>query len=232
MRLRILLLTLLLAGCQGPAFLMSWDGESAPPVMPLWERYQRCLVETDPPTLAQLVEQLEAAMPSGPEPPAWMTGWSRYVKRQPLRTVVDPSALGAACTLRAATVMAGQNRLPAARALYERVLARYGRQDWPYYHEQAKDSLAALSRIDPAVVALRTSSLENDPLLCGRQRFCKERSRPATHVQGNEVTDEVQEPIGSGTTGGGRRVGSDSPSGAGSCGGRRMPCIVRAAGAP
>ncbi|RPH77228.1 MAG: hypothetical protein EHM80_12960 [Nitrospiraceae bacterium] len=74
--------------------------------MPLWEQYQQCLVATDPMELALIIEQFERVVSEGAEPPSWMKAWGNHVKNQPLRTSVDPQALGAACTLRAAGVMA------------------------------------------------------------------------------------------------------------------------------
>jgi hypothetical protein len=122
--------------------------------MPLWEGYQRCLVATDSAELAQLIEQFEHVMSEGAEPPSWMRTWGDYVGKQPLRTAVDPQALGAACTLRAAGLMVEAQHLPEARALYQRVLARYSRRDWAYYVDQAKEALAGLQISSPAVVAL------------------------------------------------------------------------------
>ena len=76
--------------------------------------------------------------------------------RQPLRASVDPQALSAAYTLRAAAVMAKSDHLIKARALYERMLARYGQRDWGYYVEQAQEALASLQDSAPALIALRT----------------------------------------------------------------------------
>ncbi len=86
--------------------------------MPLWERYQQCLVTTHPTELVLIIEQFEYVMLAGTEPPSWMRAWGAHVMSQPLRTAVDPQALGAACTLRAAAVMAEAKHLTEARALY------------------------------------------------------------------------------------------------------------------
>lgn len=123
--------------------------------MPLWEHYQRCLVTPDPTELVLIIGQFERVMLAGAEPPSWMRAWGDHVKSQPLRTAVDPQALGAACTLRAAAVMAEAEHLTEARALYQRVLARYSSRDWAYYVDQAKEALASLSDSAPTVVALR-----------------------------------------------------------------------------
>jgi hypothetical protein len=123
--------------------------------MPLWKRYQQCLVTTDPAELVLIIDQLERVMLAGAEPPSWMRAWGDHVTNQPLRTAVDPQALGAACTLRAAAVMAEAKHLTEARALYQHVVARYLRRDWAYYVNQAKEALVSLSDSAPTVVALR-----------------------------------------------------------------------------
>ena len=78
---------------------------------------------------------------------------------QPLRTAVDPHALGAACTLRAAAMMAEAERLPEVRALYQRVLARYSHRGWAYYADRAEKALISLADSVPAVVALHAGSV-------------------------------------------------------------------------
>ena len=154
MRIVVCLIATVLTGCQGLT-VFDRDEERSPAVMQLWERYQQCLASTDPDWLLPLVDQFEQAMPTGSEPPAWMKILGQQVKRQPLRTSVDPSALGAACTIKTAMVLAQHTRLSEARTLYRRILTRYNERDWAYYQEQAKDSLATLPQNDPTVVALR-----------------------------------------------------------------------------
>jgi hypothetical protein len=123
--------------------------------MPLWARYQQCLVTTDPTELVLIIDQFERVMSAGAAPPSWMRAWGHHVTNQPLRTAVDPQALGAACTLRAAAVMIEAEHLMEARALYQRVLVRYSSHDWAYYADQAKEALAGLHDSAPAVVAFR-----------------------------------------------------------------------------
>jgi hypothetical protein len=151
----ICLFILLPTGCQGLARLDQWETAGPPSVMPLWERYQQCLDTNEPATLLQLVEQFEQVMLAGPEPPTWMRSWNLHVMRQPLRTAVDPHALGAACTIRTALVLAERNRLTEARALYEHVVTRYSDREWAYYREQAKEALASLQNSNQTVIALR-----------------------------------------------------------------------------
>ena len=156
MRWIVCLLTILLSGCHGVLLLERPTAEAPPSIMPLWERYQQCLVTTDPTELVLIIDQFERVTPAGAEPPSWMRAWGDHVTNQPLRTAVDPQTLGAACTLRAAAVMAEAERLTEALALYQRVLARYSGRDRAYYVNQAKEGLVSLSDSAPAVVALRS----------------------------------------------------------------------------
>ena len=158
MRWTVCLLTILLSGCHGLSLLERPTAEAPPSIMPLWERYQQCLVTTDPTELVLIIDQFERVMLAGAEPPSWIRAWGPHVMSQPLRTAVDPQALGAACTLRAAAVMAEAEHLTEARALYQRVLARYAYRDWAYYVDQANEALVRLSDSAPTVVALRSSS--------------------------------------------------------------------------
>jgi hypothetical protein len=128
----------------------------APSIMALWERYQECLAATDPEELVLVIDQFERTTHAGAEPPSWMRAWGHHVMSQPLRTAVDPQALGAACTLRAAALMVEAKRLTEARVFYQRILARYSDSNWAYYLDQAKEALVSLSASNPAVVALRT----------------------------------------------------------------------------
>ena len=153
MRWTVCLFIILLSGCQGVSLFERPTAETSLPIMPLWERYQQCLVATDSTALALIIEQFERVVPVGAEPPSWMRAWGDHVTNQPLRTAVDPRALGAACTLRAAAVMAEAEHLMEARALYQRVLARYSSRDWAYYVDQANEALASLQDSALAVVA-------------------------------------------------------------------------------
>lgn len=151
----VYLLTALLTGCQALSVL-DRPGENEFSIMPFWERYQRCLVTTDSTELVLIIDQFERVMLEGAEPPSWMRAWGHHVMSQPLRTAVDPQALGAACTLRAAALLVEAERVTEARMLYQRVLARYSDSKWAYYVDQAKEALVSLSGSTPAVLALRT----------------------------------------------------------------------------
>jgi hypothetical protein len=157
MRWIVCVLTILLSGCQGVSLIERATSEAPLSVMPLWERYQQCLVATDPMELGLIIEQFERVVSEGAQPPSWMKAWSGHVVNQPLRTTVDPGALGAACTIRAAAMMAEAEHPTEARALYQRVLARYSNRDLDYYVDQAQEALVGLQISAPTVVALRSS---------------------------------------------------------------------------
>lgn len=114
-------LLLFLGGCHGVSLLERPTAEAPPPIMPLSERYQQCLVTTDPTELVLIIDQFERVMSAGAAPPSWMRAWGHHVMSQPLRTAVDPHALDTACTLQAAAVMVEAEQLTEPRALYQRV---------------------------------------------------------------------------------------------------------------
>ena len=153
------LLIILLSGCHGVSLLERTTAELPLPIMPLWRSYQHCLAVTDPAELFLIIEQVERVVSEGAEPPSWMKAWGGHVANQPLRTSVDPQALGASCTIRAAEVMAEAARITEARALYQHVLERYSKREWVYYADQAKEALVGLQDSTPAVVAFRSDRL-------------------------------------------------------------------------
>jgi hypothetical protein len=156
MRWAVCLISIFLCGCQGVLVLEGPAENALMPIMPLWERYQQCLVSTNPGEIVLIIDQFEQATHAGAEPPSWLRAWGHHVMSQPLRTAVDPQALGAACTLRVAALMVEAKRLTEARVFYQRILARYSDSNWAYYLDQAKEALVSLSDSTPAVLALRT----------------------------------------------------------------------------
>jgi hypothetical protein len=116
-------------------------------MIPLWEQYQHCAATSDLDELIHIVHGFGATRIKGVSPPAWLKGLSLHVKPQPLRATVDPQAIGAACTLRAAAVAVKMNRVADARALYERVLSHYASPDIPHYTAQAREALARLAEL-------------------------------------------------------------------------------------
>lgn len=156
MRWITVLLIMVLGGCQSLPGVASWSRIQAPSIWPLWERYQQCRTAADPAQLHRAIEHLEQGVTTGVTPPAWVAALGIQVTPQPLRTSVDPAALGAACTVRAAMLFQATGLVDEARALYHRVLARYDTQELVYYREQA---IEALRQLDAQVVAFRPGSI-------------------------------------------------------------------------
>lgn len=146
------MLIMFLCGCQTLQGSDSRIRTQPSAVWLLWERYQQCRTATDPLQLQAVLDHLEQAMITGVTPPAWIAVFGVQVIRQPLRTSVDPQALVAACTVRAAMASQAIGRDGDARALYQRVLAKYGTQELSYYRGQAVE---ALRQLDAQLVALR-----------------------------------------------------------------------------
>jgi hypothetical protein len=151
----LIIMTVLLNGCQALSRLAQPTETALLPIMPLWQRYQRCNVSSDLQELVVILGQLESAMQTGTEPPSWMKGWGHHVMSQPLRTAVDPKALSAACMVRTAALLVAAERVAQARLLYERLLSRYSSSELAYYADQAKEALLRLPPSDPSLVAFR-----------------------------------------------------------------------------
>ena len=163
MHWRVCLLTILLTGCQGASLPERPTEDAQPHIMQLWKLYQRCVATDDPAEFVSIIDRFDRLMHAGTEPPSWMKAWGPHVKTQPLRTSVDPQALGASCTLRAAALMMAMNHPEEARTLYQRVLARYGTRERTYYIDQAKERLASLEPSSPAMGSFRADHV---PLRC------------------------------------------------------------------
>lgn len=155
MRWAICLITVVLSGCQAISPFDRPTKTSLIPILPLWERYQQCLASASPEELVLIIEEFERAAVPTTEPPSWMRALGQHVRNQPPRIAVDPKALGAACTLRAAALLVEAEHVGEAQVLYRRILARYASPEWVYYVDQAKEALVNLPESVPAVVALR-----------------------------------------------------------------------------
>jgi len=145
-------------------FLITLSGcQSAPPLRQsdaaAWDLYRQCLVAEEPVALLHLIAPLGEHHDASIEPPNWMKLWSPHVQRQPRRASVDPHAVRMACTMRAASMLAERNRLSEAKGLYLSLLSRQPDAELTYYSIQAKEALAALSRTDPTLVAVRDASV-------------------------------------------------------------------------
>ncbi|WP_455377222.1 hypothetical protein [Petrachloros mirabilis] len=158
MRTLITVTCLLLTSCYSMPSLDRWLTPITPSVIPLWETYQRCMATNDAEEMTQALALLEQPTLNAAEPPRWVRWWGKHVRMQPIRTSVDPSALGAACGIRTATILAKGNRQFDARRLYRHIASHYAHPDWSYYRQQALEALGALPDHDNALAIPPTAS--------------------------------------------------------------------------
>lgn len=156
MRTTVIFLAITLAGCHGISPLDSWLDRPTASIMPLWGIYQHCMTTSDTDKAFHWLEQLELTTMDGSAPPNWVTFWGMGVAKPPLRTSVDPRALGVACRIRTAMLLAERNRPSEAQALYQHIVLRYANAEWSFYRRQAEEGLNSLSNDDRALVAQRT----------------------------------------------------------------------------
>jgi hypothetical protein len=77
-------------------------------------------------------------------------GVARYVAQPSLRLSVDPKAVAAACSLRAADKALEIGKPDLAKEMYQSVLNSLGQPEYAYYRAQAR---RGLSQIDSATTA-------------------------------------------------------------------------------
>lgn len=147
-----------MTGCQSLAL----DGSAGPAapanVMPAWERYRLCATAQEPAILLDLAGQTGEPAPARVEPPDWMKPWSAHVTGQPLRTSVDPAALELACLIHVASRLVEQQKFEEARGVLKRVVTSRSGEEFAYYIQRAKESLASLSQSEPQMVAFRSKT--------------------------------------------------------------------------
>ena len=154
MRLLILLVSFVIAGCQfGPPVLTQHRSEALT-AMSSWGLYQACLSASDLESVRGLAARLREVALQKIEPPAWIKSFGAHVATQPLRVAVDPRALGAACALRVAKLATEAHLLPEAEARYRDLVEQYTDQEYAYYAGQAQQALIDLKDQAPALVAL------------------------------------------------------------------------------
>jgi hypothetical protein len=153
MRPIVVILAVVLAGCQaGPATLDTHGVEHAT-VMSSWALYRACMTERNFNSVRALAVQFSSLALQKIEPPAWMASFGVHVSGQPLRVTVDPRALGAACSLRAARLAADAQRFSEADTCYREILDRYDERDYAYYVDQARQGLTDLQSRAAALLA-------------------------------------------------------------------------------
>lgn len=143
------LLAICLTGCQSVDPATSTTQAKRESFSKLWKLYEQCRAKQDlEAVLAQEAPLArEAALNNQPQEdfPNPMMNDKTY--QQPLRVVVDPKALAADCTLRAAGLAAQEGRLSKAKDLYAAVLHRYPESVYALYTDRARHGLAHLDQM-------------------------------------------------------------------------------------
>lgn len=158
---RVILLSALplLAAC---ALFSSPSRQSEPThqsVMILWELYRECRNSHDVETALSTAEQLREsaamqALPASDLP----SGLDGFVRKQPVRTTVDPKAMAASCTLQAAKASLDAGRQEEAQQLLHAVMRNYPESEYTFYVQQARNWIKDFS---PADFSSKQSSISD-----------------------------------------------------------------------
>jgi hypothetical protein len=108
-------------------------------VMSLWGLYRDCQRSHDVESALSAAKQLRqsADLQVGPasDLPSGLEG---FVKKQPVRTTVDPKAMAASCTLQAARASLDAGRHEEAEQLLSAVVHTYPESEYAFYVRQAE----------------------------------------------------------------------------------------------
>jgi hypothetical protein len=118
--------------------------QSEPPhqsVMSLWELYRDCRESHDVEAALSAARELKQSADNMQVVPAsdLPGGLDGFVRKQPIRTTVDPKAMAASCTLQAAKASLDAGRREEAQQLLQAVMRNYPESEYAFYVEQAKD---------------------------------------------------------------------------------------------
>jgi hypothetical protein len=138
MKVVITLLSFVLAGCQ--AFSKPDEHVTSPPsVMSLWDSYRDCQKSGDVEDALSAAQRLRQSADTHVLPTADLPGGlDRLVRKQPVRTTVDPKAMAASCTLQAARASLDAGRHKEAEQLLHSLVHSYPEMEYAFYVEQAK----------------------------------------------------------------------------------------------
>ena len=107
--------------------------------MSLWELYRDCQgsrdVETALSAAKELRQSADLQIIPASDLPAGLDG---FVRKQPVRTTVDPKAMAASCTLQAARASMDAGRHEEAQHLLYSVMRNYRESEYAFYVERAK----------------------------------------------------------------------------------------------
>ncbi len=109
-------------------------------VMSLWELYRDCRQSHDVEAALSAARQLRQSADMQVVPALDLPGGlDGFVRKQPIRTTVDPKAMAASCTLQAAKACLDAGRSEEAQQLLQAVMRNYPESEYAFYVEQAKD---------------------------------------------------------------------------------------------
>ena len=137
MKVTSIILIVVLAGCQ----VFSKPEHVSPPasVMSLWDLYRDCQKSGDVEVALLAAQRLRQSADTHVVPTADLPGGlDRLVRKQPVRTTVDPKAMAASCTLQAARASLDAGRHKEAEQLLHSLVRSYPEMEYAFYVEQAK----------------------------------------------------------------------------------------------
>jgi hypothetical protein len=152
MKFVLILLSLMFAGCQ--IFSNPYEHVSLPAsVMSLWDLYRDCQKHGDMEITLSAAQRLRQSADTHAVPTTDLPGGlDRLVRKQPVRTTVDPKAMAASCTLQAARASLDAGRHKEAEQLLHSLVRSYPETEYVFYVEQAKlwmRDIPQASDVDP-----------------------------------------------------------------------------------
>lgn len=132
-------------------------------VMELWQVYRHCQTSEDPEGLVADAMRLNRAAETTPsEPSALLEPIEDLMEEPPVRLAVDPNAMAAACSLRAAHIAMDRGSYDLAITLYRSIIPTAPEAQSNYYAKRAQVGLTeALNRKALLVPKPPLSSLDS-----------------------------------------------------------------------
>lgn len=140
----MVMLTAMSVACQAPSKGAGAVAAAARAnLMEQWKVYDHCRTSdnTESVLLDALVLHRSIQEERYPELPALLRPIRRWMDPMPVRLAVDPKAMAAACTLRAADMALEHGWTDIAMQVYRGMIAAYTAPQYAYYVEQARTGL-------------------------------------------------------------------------------------------
>lgn len=145
----VLILTMAISGCGTSRQASTPSRTDTSPFMDMWGIYSHCSQSENPDVMRVDAQRLslavEAMDPTADRIPP--EGEELAPMQPPVRLSADPTAMAAACALRAGQVAQGMGRLYIAREMFQMIVTNFPQPRYRYYVAQA---LEALERLDAA----------------------------------------------------------------------------------